>query len=441
LAVQRSHTPDAAEDAMLAVTQAWERGLLRPGIADVALLDWSVKPPSQLAALAAALDGIARDGLMSVVWPVLDDLVEASLQAPRLLAGTAELADVMAAFLPETQYAAEHGLADQSALALPGTRALAQRPGSSRAVATAQRIAALLPPVKAAPRQEVPAAPVLSPPFDQVWPAAPKQEAVYLEDGVTVTVDWADPALGSKRPFLFTLTLPDIADRVFQVVNDGWYYDLEREGQCRAYAVAPGTTTFEGHTETQVWLHWDTAHQAMTVHEHRNWKEGIDGPLKGVARPPLPASLLTVLIGLLAQDGDAVYYAPRLLEEFIQRGQIDKRVIGKATRTLLPYPVVSPAKLMRPLEKDIHLLPVLWPMLTECIKAAGALAAAGENPPLWSNRVLDTALRHAPYLAEAARRGFIGAKEAQWAGLSALASSKSKSAAVMKAQKLLGTLG
>jgi hypothetical protein len=33
-------TLDAAEDSTRAITEAWERGLLRLGIADVALLDW-----------------------------------------------------------------------------------------------------------------------------------------------------------------------------------------------------------------------------------------------------------------------------------------------------------------------------------------------------------------------------------------------------------------
>jgi len=44
-------------------------------------------------------------------------------------------------------------------------------------------------------------------------------------------------------------------------------------------------------------------------------------------------------------------------------------------------------------------------------------------------------------LTEAAKRGLIGAEDAQWIGLSEIASSKSKSTAVVKAKKLLTALG
>jgi hypothetical protein len=432
LAALRSSTPDAAEDAMRAVSEAWERGLLRPGVADVSFLDWSASPPSNLAALAAALDGIAGEGMLSVVWPVLDDLILASLRAPRLLAGTAEIVERMSAFLPEAQFAVEKGLAEQTALDVPGLRALAGREGSSRAVSAARRLAASLPPVASPPPAEEPSAPVMDPPFDAIWPAR-KDAPPPIDDGVTVSVDWAGP---DSKWFLFTLTLPDIPDRVFQVVKPGWHYDLEKEGQCQAHAAAPGTAAFAGSAENQVWLHWDAEQKAMLVCDNRNWPEGKDGPSRA-PRPPLPISLLTVLIGLLAQDGDAVYFAPRLLNQFIENGQIDRVVARQATRTLLRSPVVSPAKLVRALEKDAKLLPTLWPMLTESVMAAGAWVAAGKKPPVWVNRILDIALRYAPYLAEAARRGRIPPEDARWAGLSGIAAAKAKSAATAKAEKLL----
>jgi len=423
---------------MLAVIEAWERGLLRPGVADVAFLDWTTTPPSNLAAFAAALDGIARDGLLSVVWPVLDALIVASLKAPRLLAGTAELAELVEAFFPEAQSAVERGVADSSTLDLPGIRALSRQGGSSRAVTAAKKVAALLPPDTAEHKKEEKAAPVMETPFDEVWPAR-KKEAVIIDDGVKVTIDWANPK-DSTKWFLFTLTLPGVSDRVFQVVNRGWYYDLESEGQCHAHAVAPGAA-FERNKETQVWLHWDEKQKAMAVCEHRNWIEGKDGSLpKGTKPTPLSISFLTVIIGLLVQDGDAVYFAPRLLRKCIERGQIDENVVRRATRVLLQNPVVSPGKLVRALEKDIKLLPVLWPMLTECTRAAGELVAAGESPPVWVNRILDNALRYAPYLAEAAKRGHIGEEDARWAGAAEIAASKAKSAAVAKAKKLLEAL-
>jgi hypothetical protein len=144
--------------------------LLRPGVCDVSFLDWSDPPPSNLAALSAALDGVARDGLLSVVWPVLDALIEESLKAPRLLAGTAELAELVAAFLPEVEAAVELGETDNTALDLPGIRELARRGGSSRAASVARAVAGLLPSTQAAPKKEVQPTHVMKPPFQEVWP-------------------------------------------------------------------------------------------------------------------------------------------------------------------------------------------------------------------------------------------------------------------------------
>ena len=140
LAAQRSSTHKAQEDSIRAVTEAWERGLLRPGIADVALLDWKTKDPSNLAALATSLDEIAHDGLLSVVWPILDDIISESLKAKRLPSGTAEIAELMEALLPEVQFAVEKGIAEKTTLDLPGIQSLANKSGSSRAVVAARKV-------------------------------------------------------------------------------------------------------------------------------------------------------------------------------------------------------------------------------------------------------------------------------------------------------------
>ena len=445
LAAQRSSTPAAAADSMLSVTEAWERGLLRPGIADIGLLDWSESEPSNLGALASALEGMAGDGMLSVVWPILDQLICASLKAPRLLSGTAELSELIEMFLPEAESAIKRGLADKSAFFLPGIRQLAKRGGSSRTVSAAKKIAERLQPLETEPVDESATAPVMDTPFEDLWPARP-EKTVIIDDGVELTVDWADPD-SPKKLFLFTLTLPGISDRVFQVVKNGWHYDLETEGQCEARFAAPGMTVYKRDRENQAWLHWDAGKNAMVVCKNRNWADGKDGPLNDLFRqkdlsgkkvpiPPLPLSLLTIVIGLLAQAEVSVYYLPNLLTHLIKSRQIDAEVVRRATRTLLKYPVVSPAKLVRSLERDIKLLPVLWPMLTECVKAAGTLVRAGEKPPVWINRVLDISVRYAPYLKEAAKRGLIPVEDAGWEGLSDIASSKTKSTAIAKAQTL-----
>ena len=55
-----------------------------------------------------------------------------------------ELVELVVALLPEVQYAVEQGITDQTALDMPGIRALACHRGSSRAVSAAQKVVGLL---------------------------------------------------------------------------------------------------------------------------------------------------------------------------------------------------------------------------------------------------------------------------------------------------------
>ena len=153
IGAQRGLHPVAVADGTAAVHEAWERGLLRPGVADVALLDWA-RTPSNLAALARACAELAADGLLSVVWPLLDDVLLVSLKGPRMLAGTSEVAETMRSLLPAVLAAVASGDATPDALQVPGLRALAARAGSSKAV-TAARAAVGLLPVAASPATRV----------------------------------------------------------------------------------------------------------------------------------------------------------------------------------------------------------------------------------------------------------------------------------------------
>jgi len=420
---QRSLSLREQEDATLATLEAWERGLLRPGVADVSLLDWAKEPPSNLALLAAVLDGFSRDGLLSVVWPILDALVETSLQAPRLLAGTAELAQLIAELLPEVQFAIENGKTGESALNLPGIRELAQRGGSSKAVTAAKNIVAKLPHIESTPKKVT--APKEEIPFDQVWQQCKSSDSI-IEDGVAVKIEIPK----DLKFLLFSLTLPGVEDCVLYVLKDGWVYDLEMEGCCQAFPEAPTTRYARDRWDTQVFLHWDG--ESIIVKNNRDFEYGSKK-----AVPKLSQSMLTIVIALLAQDGDAVYFAPRLLDKFIKDGQVNQYVVRHAVQTILQNPAVNPAKLTRTMEKDIKYLLIMWPVITESIKLAGEKVTAGEKPPVWVNRVLDVALRYAPYLTEAMKRGLIPAENANWTGLAEIASSKAKSTAVAKAKELI----
>ncbi|MCL2850300.1 MAG: hypothetical protein FWE61_09695, partial [Micrococcales bacterium] len=123
---------------------AWERGLLRPGAPGVRYVDWH-DVPYGLGAMARAAAELARQGLLAVAWQVLDDLAGVAAAGPRVPTRSVDVAEALAALLPEVVHAVDHGLADPAVLDLPGTRALAARAGSSHAVTTARQLLVGLP--------------------------------------------------------------------------------------------------------------------------------------------------------------------------------------------------------------------------------------------------------------------------------------------------------
>lgn len=458
LAAQAYMNDTIAEDVIAATKEAWSRGLLLPNTAEVKHLDWRDDGISNLSSLAESMDHIAQDGILSVVWQAADDLIAESLNAPRMVTGTADIAKLLQTYLDEVVHAVQQGLAPQSALALPGIRRLAQKNGSSMAVTIAKDVVSKLnalpfeltgahneaeqpnPKKQTQTKKTAKAKPAASHanfdllipeiPFADIWKLP--EPLPIIEDHVSLRAERLDSGR-SVKPLLFRLTLPDSAHE-YQVLIDGWMYGLNNEGQTRALE-SPPNAPFGSEHQTAVWLHWDTAENKLMPSPFRDWRNHTDAPLKGEPAP-LSAAMLTMIVGLLTQDGDAVYSIPRAVERLVQSGALGIDMLRRATGALLPYEDVSPAKLVRVLEKMPTLLPVFWVMLTECVRFAGAKTAAESRPPTWVNRVLDVCLYHAYYLREAMHQGLIPPEDAQWAGLDAIANCKAKSAAVQKAKLL-----
>lgn len=143
----REPHPRAARDLYTAVREAFERGLLRPGVADVDYLDWSY-PPTPATGFAAVAEQMAADGLLSVIWPVLDDLCAVAPSQPRMPAGLGDVVAMMERLLPSVEVAVESGKAAPDALALPGVRAVAAMRGRSEAVKRAKGLVERLPDVQ-----------------------------------------------------------------------------------------------------------------------------------------------------------------------------------------------------------------------------------------------------------------------------------------------------
>lgn len=429
-----------AEDALKANKEAWERGLLLPGLADISYLDWSGGELSNLANLAAAMDFMANEGMLSLLWKVACDAVEESLNSPRILAGTAEIVKFLRDYLDEVILAVEKKLASKEALEMKAIRILAGKSGSSKAVSYAKEILEKLEymentsPCKTIVSVEPPAD------FEKVWLPLPEGKAL-LEDHVTFQVKGLE-LRKNEKVFQFDLDLPEDSDGSYRVVIAGWLYGLAHEGQVSGTKVdrrgdRNGKMIEE---EKEVWLHYDKEKGKIVVSEFRNWRGGNKSSLEGEATP-YSKLFLSFAVALLAQDGESIYGAKSLFKELVQAGTLSLKTVREITRLLLSYEEISPAKLVRIAEKERELLSICWGMLWECIKDAGAKTAETGKPPVWINRILDICIYYAAYLREAAKRGYISKEDALWPGLLEMANCGAKSTAVKKAKELAEILG
>ena len=489
IAVFGKPSDENAEDALKANKEAWERGLLLPGIADISYLDWSGGELSNLANLAAAMDFMANEGMLSLVWKAACDTVEQSLKIPRILAGTAEIVKFLRDYLDETIFAVEKKLASKEALEMKPIRILAGKSGSSKAVSYAKEIFEKLESLEIecikstdnigfreksnlkdgaslkdsaalkdgavlndnrSPREnqgnikntsksniissvETPAD------FEKVWLPLPEGKEL-IEDHVTFRVKGLE-LRKNEKVFQFNLDLPEDSDCSYQVVIAGWLYGLAHEGQVSGTKIdRRGDRNDKIDAEKEVWLHYDKEKGEIVVSEFRNWRGGNKSPLEGEATP-YSKLFLSFVVALLAQDGDSIYGAKSLFKELVQSGTLSLKIVRDITRLLLSYEEISPAKLVRIVEKESELLSICWGMLWECIKDAGAKTAETGKPPVWINRILDICIYYAAYLKEAAKRGYISKEDALWPGLLEMANCGAKSTAVKKAKELFEILG
>jgi len=472
-----------AEDALKANREAWERGLLLPGLADISYLDWSGGELSNLANLAVAMDFMANEGMLSLVWKAACDAVEQSLNSPRILAGTAELVKFLRDYLDEVIFAVEKKLASKEALEMKAIRILAGKSGSSKAVSYAKEILEKLVSIEIEQIQSDKNAGLrensgrkdhaalnedislindkglrenqgtidntsksktiasVKPPadFEKGWLPLPEGKEL-IEDHVTFRVKGLE-LRKNEKVFQFDLDLPEDSDCSYQVVIAGWLYGLAHEGQVSGTKVdRRGDRNGKIDAEKEVWLHYDKEKGKIVVSECRNWRGGNNAPLEGEATP-YSKLFLSFVVALLAQDGDSIYGAKSLFKELVQAGTLSLKTVREITRLLLSYEEISPAKLVRIVEKESELLSICWGMLWECIKDAGLKTVETGKPPAWINRILDICIYYAAYLREAAKRGSISKEDALWPGLLEMANCSAKSTAVKKAKELAKVLG
>ena len=438
IAVFGKLSDENAEDALKANQEAWERGLLLPGLADISYLDWSGGELSNLANLAAAMDFMANEGMLSLVWKAACDTVEQSLKMPRILAGTAEIVKFLRDYHDEVILAVEKKLVSKEALEMKPIRTLEGKSGSSKAVSYAKEILEKLGTIENTSKSKTIAS--VEPPapadFEKIWLPLPEGKEL-IEDHVTFRVK-AIELRKNEKVFQFDLDLPEDSDCSYQVVIAGWLYALAHEGQVSAGKIDRNGELIE--EENVAWLHYDSVQKKIVVSEFRNWRGGNKSPLEGEATP-YSKLFLSFAVALLAQDGDSIYGAKSLFKELVQSGTLSLETLRKITRLLLSYEEISPAKLVRIAEKERELLSICWGMLWECIKDAGAKTAETGKPPIWINRILDICIYYGAYLREAGKRGSISKEDALWPGLLEMVNCGAKSTSVKKAKELFEILG
>ena len=482
IAVFGKLSDENAEDALKANREAWERGLLLPGLADISYLDWSGGELSNLANLAAAMDFMANEGMLSLVWKAACDTVEQALKMPRILAGTAEIVKFLRDYLDEVILAVEKKLASKEALEMKPIRILAGKSGSSKALSYAKEILEKLDSTETeqiqsteniglrekfnlkdgavlkddvdlndnrslrenrgtientSPCKKITSVETPAPAdFEKVWLPLPEGKEL-IEDHVTFRVKGLE-LRKNEKVFQFDLDLPEDSNYSYRVVISGWLYGLAHEGQVSAGKIDRNGELIE--EENVAWLHYDSAQKKIVVSEFRNWRGGNKSPLEGEATP-YSKLFLSFAVALLAQDGESIYGAKSLFKELVQSGTLSLKTVREITRLLLSYEEISPAKLVRIAEKERELLSICWGMLWECIRDAGAKTVETGKPPVWINRILDICIYYGAYLREAAKRGNISKEDALWPGLLAIANCGAKSTAVQKARELFEILG
>ena len=438
IAVFGKLSDENAGDALKANREAWERGLLLPGIADISYLDWSGGELSNLANLAASMDFMANEGMLSLVWKAACDILEQSLKMPRILAGTAEIVKLLRDYLDEVILAVEKKLASKEALEMKPIRILAGKSGSSKAVSYAKEILEKLGTIENTSKSNLITSVEIPADFEKKWLPLPEGKEL-IEDHATFRIK-AIELRKKEKVFQFDLDLPEDSDCSYQVVISGWLYGLAHEGQVSGTKVdRKGDRNDKIDAEKEVWLHYDKEKGKIVVSEFRNWRGGDKAPLVGEATP-YSKLFLSFAVALLAQDGDSIYGAKSLFKELVQSGTLSLETLREITRLLLSYEEISPAKLVRIVEKEGGFLSICWGMLWECIRDAGAKTAETGKPPVWINRILDICIYYAAYLREAAKRGSISKEDALWPGLLEMANCSAKSTAVKKAKELFEIL-
>lgn len=377
------------------IEEAWERGLLRPAVADVTQLDWRQEPPTRVAGLVAALREAAELASASVVWPLLDSLVRVCTSGTKPLPGTAEAVVLLWELLPEARAAVANGLAPASVLDLPAVRALYGRGGSSKAVAAAARLCQEL---GLSPATESPATPTKG-----LWHPPPVTLTSVPDDAVVQLTERGA-----------TLASPSLDGQV-AIHGSAWLYPLTYQGLLAC--TLNGQKGFLGSAGPGC-LRWVTDEERRA----ETFRPG-----------PMARSFVAVLLAGVTGDLGVTYaYAVRdvLRAQAGSQQQLGPQDLRAAWAMIAGQ--VNIGRLMRIVRGNDESLSSTWPMLRDIT----VWLTSQDSIPTGAPAVFDEVLVYLPEVLDAVASGLADAELVTFPGLAEFASRRGTSTALAKARAL-----
>lgn len=394
-----------------AITDAWERGLLLPGVADPQFLDWDASTTKSYNSLVPIAQELAELGMLAIAWQLLDSILA---QATKPTAKTAEVADMMLHLAPSVAQAIVEGKAATTNAAVPHLRKFADAHSKSKTTIAACQAVALLPDVTADSSQ-LPAAPDLT-----GW-NSPAPKTIYDHLDLYLTQATTNPtavAVGVKASTDKSLQL-EINPWGLELLPTTHFFEVEgyRANEFHCYYIL----CWNGST-------WDLQ-VGQGQHPNRS-----DLPKREL---PIFASVVYILFGSM-HSGSRSKNALEAMQTFLDQRKISAELIAYTIRRLVAEELWTPTQALKLVQRPKH-LSILWPLLTETIAAAAEKITAGITPPKWLGQVLTTINAHATILKAATTAGYI--PHDAWKPLSIIAGQNKKNATTTRAQELLKVFG